>query len=352
MQSKSQMRVFSSAGSEHLPYKQRVGGSNPSTPTKPDGSPLGFLFICAEIGLARIKYMTYLRNNETIAIAMKLFNPYTLNLGGNLLSVSRPLVMGILNTTPDSFYAGSRCQAARSINLRIEHMAQEGVDIIDIGGYSSRSGADEVSVEEEYERVKRGMEAARMIVPDIPLSIDTFRAAVAERCIGEYGAEIINDISSGSLDEKMIATVGKCHAAYIMMHMRGNPNTMQSMCHYDNLTADILQFFARKIDEAASAGIGDIIIDPGFGFSKTLDQNYSLLSHLSDFAALKLPLLVGVSRKSMIYRLFDTTPDESLNGTTAINMLALAQGASILRVHDVKAAREAVEIFCKTFTRQ
>lgn len=280
---------------------------------------------------------------------MHIFKPYTINLRGRLLPVEKPLVMAILNTTPDSFYSDSRCSVEDSVRQRVEQIKAEGADIIDIGGYSSRPNADDVTPEEEYRRVAMGLRIVRELAPEIPVSVDTFRASVAERCVGEWGAEIINDIASGGLDPEMIKTVGRLKAAYIMMHMRGNPHTMSSLCDYGDLIADMLKYFSEKIDEAASEGITDIILDPGFGFSKTLDQNYELLQRMDAFQALNLPVLVGVSRKSMIYRLFGTTPAESLNGTTAINTLALAQGASILRVHDVKAAKEAVAIFSKTF---
>lgn len=280
---------------------------------------------------------------------MHIFKPYTINLRGRLLSVEKPLVMAILNTTPDSFYSESRCSAEEAVRQRVEQIKAEGADIIDIGGYSSRPNADDVSEEEEYRRVELGLRIVRELAPNIPVSVDTFRASVAERCVDNWGVEMINDIAAGGLDPKMIKTVGRLKAAYIMMHMRGNPHTMNSLCDYDDLIADILKYFSEKIDEAASAGITDIILDPGFGFSKTLDQNYELLQRMDAFMALNLPVLVGVSRKSMIYKLFGTTPAEALNGTTAINTLALAQGASILRVHDVKAAKEAVAIFCKTF---
>lgn len=280
---------------------------------------------------------------------MHIFKPYTINLRGRLLSVEKPLVMAILNTTPDSFYSESRCSAEEAVRQRVEQIKAEGADIIDIGGYSSRPNADDVSEEEEYRRVELGLRIVRELAPNIPVSVDTFRASVAERCVDNWGVEIINDIAAGGLDPEMIKTVGRLKAAYIMMHMRGNPHTMNSLCDYDNLIADMLKYFSEKIDEAASAGITDIILDPGFGFSKTLDQNYELLQRMDAFMALNLPMLVGVSRKSMIYKLFGTTPAEALNGTTVINTLALAQGASILRVHDVKAAKEAVAIFCKTF---
>lgn len=283
---------------------------------------------------------------------MEQFTTYSLNIKGRLMTVDRPLVMGILNTTPDSFYARSRCPSEDAISRRIDQIIEEGADIIDIGGYSSRPYADNIPPEEEFRRLAAGLEIIRRKAPDAIVSVDTFRAEIAERCVREYGADIINDISSGELDKSMIPTVGKLGTAYIMMHMRGNPDTMMELTDYENLTADILKFFSQKIKEASEAGICDIIIDPGFGFSKTLDQNYELMGRLDIFNELQLPILVGISRKSMIYKFFGTTPAESLNGTTALNMIALSQGASILRVHDVKEAVEAVRIFCKTFPRK
>ena len=283
---------------------------------------------------------------------MHRFKPYTLNLGGRLTTVEKPLVMAILNITPDSFYSGSRCPEQYAIRQRVRQIVAEGADIIDIGGYSSRSNADDIPAEEEYRRLEAGLRIVKEEAPSLPVSVDTFRASVAERCVGEWGVEIVNDIAAGGLDPEMIPTVGRVKAAYVMMHMRGNPHTMTQLCDYDNLVADIMQYFGRKINEAQEAGVNDIILDPGFGFSKTVDQNYELLGGMDAFLQLGLPVLVGVSRKSMIYKLFGTTPAEALNGTTAINMLAMAQGASILRVHDVREACEAVEIFCKTFPNE
>lgn len=283
---------------------------------------------------------------------MHRFKPYTLNLGGRLTTVEKPLVMAILNITPDSFYSGSRCPEQYAIRQRVRQIVAEGADIIDIGGYSSRHNADDIPAEEEYRRLEAGLRIVKEEAPSLPVSVDTFRASVAERCVGEWGVEIVNDIAAGGLDPEMIPTVGRVKAAYVMMHMRGNPHTMTQLCDYDNLVADIMQYFGRKINEAQEAGVNDIILDPGFGFSKTVDQNYELLGGMDAFLQLGLPVLVGVSRKSMIYKLFGTTPAEALNGTTAINMLAMAQGASILRVHDVREACEAVEIFCKTFPNE
>lgn len=276
---------------------------------------------------------------------MSYFAPYTLNIGGNLVEVAKPLVMGILNVTPDSFYPGSRCGCDdETIRRRVRQIAEEGGRIIDIGGYSSRSMADDISPEEEFSRLEKGLKIIAEETPGMIVSVDTFRASVARRCVEEYGVGIINDISSGQLDPDMIPTVGQLKVPYIMMHMRGNPHTMMQLTDYDNLVADMILFFSKKINEAAMAGINDIIIDPGFGFSKTLEQNYELLAGLDSFKLLELPMLVGVSRKSMIYKLFGTTPENSLNGTTVINTLSLLKGASILRVHDVRQAVEAIAI--------
>lgn len=273
---------------------------------------------------------------------------YTLNLGGQLLSLATPRVMGILNVTPDSFYDGSRCPEKAEITERVHTIVREGADIIDIGGYSSRPHAADISPDEEMRRLSVGLEIIRKHYPDAFVSVDTFRAEVARRCVEEYGVQIINDISGGELDHKMFETAADLHVPYILMHMRGTPDTMMSLTDYDNLIGDMLYYFSERIARLESLGVNDIIIDPGFGFSKTLDDNYLLMKHLDEFARIGLPLLVGVSRKSMIYKYFGTTPAESLNGTTALNVLALLGGANILRIHDVREAVEAVRIVCKT----
>ena len=276
---------------------------------------------------------------------MEYFKPYTLNLSGNLLEVDSPIVMGILNVTPDSFYSGSRCgDVEGKIRERVRQILAEGGRIIDIGGYSSRAMADDVTPEEEWRRLSLALKILREEAPEAIVSVDTFRAVVAERCVGEYGVDIVNDISAGELDADMIATVARLKVPYVMMHMRGNPHTMQGLTDYDDVTAEVLRFLGGKIKEAAYAGIADIIVDPGFGFSKTLDQNYRLLASLEVLQELGCPLLAGVSRKSMIYNLLGVSPEESLGGTIAVNTLALLKGASILRVHDVKEAVETVAI--------
>ena len=278
---------------------------------------------------------------------MKSTSPIYINVKGQLLDLSIPQVMGILNVTPDSFYAGSRMQTEEDIAARARQIIDEGAAIIDIGAYSSRPNAEHISAEEEMNRLRTGLEILNRNHPEAIISVDTFRADVAAQCVNEYGVAIINDIAAGEMDDRMFQTVADLGVPYIMMHMRGNPATMMQMTDYDDLTADILKFFSAKIKQATSAGICDIIIDPGFGFSKNLEQNYELLKNLDCFKALELPLLVGVSRKSMIYKLFGYSPAESLNGTTVINTISMLSGASIIRVHDVKQAVEAATIINK-----
>lgn len=271
----------------------------------------------------------------------------TLNINGQLTDLSEPLVMGILNITPDSFYSSSRKQTEYEIEERIQTILREGGDIIDIGGYSSRPEAAEVTAPEEMERLATAMQILQKQYPHVPVSVDTFRAEVARRCVEQYGAGIINDISAGEMDSQMFETVASLHVPYIIMHMKGTPSTMQKHTNYSDMMDEIMLYFARKVRELHQLGVADIIIDPGFGFSKTLDQNYILMNKLSEFAIFDLPLLVGISRKSMIYKLLGNTTEESLNGTTALNTVALVNGANILRVHDVKAAHDAVKIVSK-----
>lgn len=275
---------------------------------------------------------------------MQLAKPYSLNLRGQLTEITSPQVMGIVNVTPDSFYAQSRKQTAREIGEQVDKMLNEGADMIDVGAYSSRPGADDVSPEEEMDRLARGLDIIREQHPEVIVSVDTFRAKVAKECVERYGADIINDISGGDLDPEMFETAAALNVPYILMHMKGTPQNMQKAPCYDHLMSEMLQYFAERIDRLHLLGLNDIILDPGFGFAKTLDHNYQLMKHLSELHTLGLPLLAGISRKSMIYRLLDSTPQEALNGTTVLNTLALVQGASILRVHDVKAACEAVKI--------
>lgn len=279
---------------------------------------------------------------------MKKKSPsYTILTNGHLLDLSVPKVMGILNVTPDSFYAESRKQEEHEISSRIDQILTEGGDIIDIGAYSSRPNAADVSTEEEMKRLRTGLEILRKTAPDAIVSVDTFRADVAAMCVEEFGVNIINDISAGDMDERMTDTVARLNVPYIMMHMKGTPQNMQQAPTYTHLTEEIIYYFAQKIQTLEARGVKDIIIDPGFGFGKTLAHNYELLNHLEQFGILNHPILVGVSRKSMIYKLLECTPDEALNGTSVINTLALTKGANILRVHDVRPCVEAVKIFQK-----
>lgn len=270
---------------------------------------------------------------------------HTLNLRGRLLELREPQIMGILNVTPDSFYSDSRTPDEAHITDRVRQMMDEGADMIDIGGYSSRPGADDVTPEEEMDRLRRGLRIVRKLYPEVPVSVDTFRADVARMCIEEEGADIINDISGGMMDRQMFRTVARLGVPYILMHMQGTPDTMQVAPHYDNLRREVMLYFAERIDRLCQMGAKDIIVDPGFGFGKTLEHNYELMNHLDDFAVFNLPLLVGISRKSMIYKLTGGTPQTSLNGTTVLNTISLVKGAHILRVHDVKAAAEAKQIY-------
>lgn len=274
-----------------------------------------------------------------------MFNRFSLNLHGRLYVADRPQVMGILNITPDSFYSGSRTMRDREIAARIISMVEEGADMIDIGAYSSRPGAADVPMEEEIDRLRLGMRLLRDIAPEIPVSVDTFRAGVARVAVEELGADIVNDISGGDLDPDMWPTVTALGVPYILMHMRGTPSTMQQFVDYGDVTADVINDLSRKLRGLRLSGVADVIVDPGFGFSKTIDQNFEMMRNLRAFTlALDAPLLVGISRKSMIYKTFDTDPAETLNGTTVLNTIAISRGASILRVHDVKQCVEAVRL--------
>jgi len=271
------------------------------------------------------------------------FTPFSITLPcGRLLEFHRPQVMGILNVTPDSFYAGSRSASEDAVRRRVQTIVDEGADIIDIGAYSSRPGADDVSPDEEMRRLDMGLRILRQIAPTIPVSVDTFRADVARRAITESGADIINDISGGKLDEKMWSTVADLRAPYILMHMRGTPRDMMHRTDYSNVTADVVRELGESLQQLASDGVANVIIDPGFGFSKTVEQNYRMLHDLTMFHLLERPLLVGVSRKSMITRPLGITPEDALAGTVALGTMALERGAAILRVHDVAAARQSI----------
>ena len=267
-----------------------------------------------------------------------------INANGRLMDLSHPQVMGILNVTPDSFYAGSRKQNETEIVARVHQIIDEGGNIIDIGAYSSRPNAAEVSTSEEMQRLRFGLDIIRREVPDAVVSVDTFRADVAQMCAEEYGMAMINDISAGEMDKNMFATVARLGIPYIIMHMQGTPQTMQKHPHYDNVLKEVLFYFAEKVQRLRDLGIKDIILDPGFGFGKTLEHNYALLNQLEEFSVFELPILIGVSRKSMIYKLLDCTPEDALNGTIAVNTIALMKGADLLRVHDVKAASESIKI--------
>lgn len=267
----------------------------------------------------------------------------TLNLKGELLDLSRPIVMGILNLTPDSFYSDSRIGSIDLALERTEICLKEGATFIDIGAYSSRPGADDVTTDEELKRIVPAVEAISKRFPEARLSIDTFRAEVARESIGA-GAHVINDISGGELDEQMFETVANLQVPYILMHMKGNPQTMQEDPVYNNVSLDVVDYFEQKLFRLKQLGVKDIILDPGFGFAKTIAHNYELLNHMQNLDIFGLPLLAGFSRKSMIYKFLGTTPQEALNGTTVLNTIALQKGAKILRVHDVKAAAECIAL--------
>lgn len=268
----------------------------------------------------------------------------TINIKGELLELSQPIVMGILNITPDSFFAESRKQGAQEIVTRVAEIITQGGKIVDIGAQSTRPSSTLLSSKEEIERLKPALNIINKEFPDAILSVDTFYSDVARFCVEEHGVDIINDISGGEMDKNMFDTVASLNIPYILMHMRGTPQTMSQLTDYNNLIQDIFYYFSKKIAELHLKGVNDIIIDPGFGFSKTIDQNYELMASLKGFSIFDLPLLVGISRKKMIYNLIDSTADESLNGTSILNTFALQNGADILRVHDVKEAVEAVKI--------
>ncbi len=268
-----------------------------------------------------------------------------INVNGSLMDLSFPHVMGVLNVTPDSFYAGSRKQTDEEIVQRAFQIISEGGDIIDIGAYSSRPDADHISATEEASRLRHALQLINREMPGAVLSVDTFRADIARMCVEEYGVAIINDISAGSIDSDMFHAVASLGVPYVMMHMNGTPQNMQKSPHYDNVLKDVMYYFSERVQKMRDLGVKDIILDPGFGFGKTVQHNYELMSHLDEFKIFNLPLLVGISRKSMIYRLLGITPDDALNGTTALNMVSLMKGTNILRVHDVKEAVETVKLF-------
>ena len=269
-----------------------------------------------------------------------------MRLGDRELDLSQPQVMAIINVTDDSFFEGSRTVDEQSIAARVKEAIASGATILDVGGYSSRPGAKELSVDEEWERVRKGLRGIKDVAADAFVSVDTFRSEVVRRAVEEFGDVIVNDISAGELDDEMIDVVAKYNLPYIAMHMRGTPQTMQSLMEYPNgVVEEVCRYFENKVAELHSRGVSKIILDPGFGFAKTLEQNYELLGGLNRLCAMGYPALAGVSRKSMIYKLLGVTPAESLNGTTALNWEALRQGAAILRVHDTREAVEVVNIF-------
>ena len=270
-----------------------------------------------------------------------------LNCKGRLLDLNIPKVMAVINVTPDSFYKGSRCSTEDEIKKRVDQCINEGADIIDTGAYSSRPGAADIPEHEEIKRLEKALDIIRKQAPDAVISIDTFRAKVAGWAVHNFDVNIINDISGGEMDPDMIDTVAGLNVPFVVMHMKGTPQTMQNNPFYSDVVKEIIAYFSAKTDVLLKAGIKDIIIDPGFGFGKTQEDNFTLLSNLEDFRIFAAPLLVGISRKSMIYKTLGNTPDESLNGTTALHMAALMKGADILRVHDIKEAKEVVTLYGK-----
>ena len=277
---------------------------------------------------------------------IQITNP-TINIKGNLISLETPLVMGIVNVTPDSFFEGSRKQSEKEIVQRVQQILEQGATIIDIGGQSTAPSSTLHSAQEELQRISPALSIIQREFPQAILSIDTFYSEVAKASVEKYGVAIINDISGGQIDDKMFATVAELNVPYILMHMRGTPQTMQQLTNYDNLMEEIIYYFSEKIAHLNSLGVNDIIMDPGFGFSKTLEQNYELMAHLKYFHIFDTPLLVGISRKSMVYKPLATNAEGSLNATTVLNTYALQSGAKILRVHDVKEAVECVTLTSK-----
>lgn len=269
---------------------------------------------------------------------------FTLNCNGKILSLNSPVVMGIINITPDSFFEGHLNKHESELLLMAEQMIENGASILDIGGQSTKPGSKRIDANEELNRVIPVIKSIRKNLPDTIISIDTFYSKVAEQAI-ETGADIVNDVSAGNIHDDMIPTVGKLKVPYVCMHMQGTPETMQLNPTYNNITLEIIQFFIKKIEACKMAGVNDIVIDPGFGFGKTIEQNFTLLRELLSLKMLDCPILVGISRKGMIYKTLETSPENALNGTTVANTLALINGARILRVHDVKEAKEAITIF-------
>jgi len=270
-----------------------------------------------------------------------------INCNGSLLDFDMPRIMGILNVTPDSFYDGGYYYDQNSLQQRIKQLLEEGADIIDVGGYSSRPGADDISEKEEWQRLEPVLKFIRKEYSETIISVDTFRSDIAKAAVKEYGVDIINDISGGELDNNMFETISELQVPYIMMHMKGTPQNMKEKAHYDDMMDEILKYFARKYDQLRNMGVNDVILDPGFGFAKNIEQNFLLMNKLKQFKVFDLPLLVGISRKSMIFKTLNIKPKEALNGTTVLNTIAALQGADILRVHDVKQAKEVIQLLQK-----
>lgn len=275
---------------------------------------------------------------------MAKFHSYSINLGGYLMQFDTPKVMGILNVTPDSFYEGCRGMGEADVISRIGQLVAEGTDMIDIGACSTKPGSQEVSVSEEMARLRFGLKLLQRLAPGIPISVDTYRADVASMCVEEFGVAVINDISGGNMDSLMFDTVARLRVPYVLTHIQGTPENMQKNPYYDIILKEVMISLADKLNRLHEMGVKDIIVDPGFGFGKTLEHNYEMMAHLEEFHLLEHPLLVGVSRKSMVYRLLDVSPDDALNGTTALHAVALLKGVHILRVHDVKACKQCVSI--------
>lgn len=275
---------------------------------------------------------------------MAKLRSYSINLGGYLMQFDTPKVMGILNVTPDSFYEGCRGLDETVVVSRIEQLVAEGADIIDIGACSTKPGSQEVGVSDEMSRLRFGLKLLQRLAPGIPLSVDTYRADVASMCVEEFGVAIINDISGGNMDSHMFDTVARLRVPYVLTHIQGVPENMQQNPCYDIILREVMTFLAGKLNRLHELGVKDVIVDPGFGFGKTLEHNYEMMAHLEEFHLLGQPLLVGVSRKSMVHRLLGISPDEALNGTTVLHTVALQKGAHILRVHDVKACKQCVSI--------
>ncbi|MGQ1891519.1 dihydropteroate synthase [Thermophagus sp. OGC60D27] len=276
-----------------------------------------------------------------------LHKAQTINCRGRLVDLTQPLVMGIVNITPDSFYKGSRVSAPEKALQRVEEILSQGGSIVDIGAYSSRPGASDISAEEEGLRLWPVLEAVRKKWPDLLISVDTFRSSIARQAVEHFEIDIINDISGGELDEAMFETVAQLKVPYILMHMKGTPAHMQEQPYYEDVTREVILYLSEKLNRLRELGVSDVVIDPGFGFGKTIEHNYQLLKDLEQFCMLECPILVGLSRKSMIFKYLNGSPEDALNGTSVLNTLALTKGANVLRVHDVKEAVECVKLVSK-----